>query len=184
MDGINVFSLQENPLDQSQIFFVLLLWTWLHSAHFSASLQRSIRWILYIERKDQGDFDSLLNVLHDLWDGDPNDRPNEEGLKKKKKKKGGPTSIASLSSNEKSNERKGKKKKKRGELISDGIEAIITRLASVLALLILMSSLIRFNLTAPNWSTGIFSFSYFLYLSPPPPTTYGVTHIDFCAKRI
>lgn len=48
------------------------------------------------------------------------------------------------------------------------------------ALLILMSSLIRFNLTAPNWSTGIFSFSYFLYLPPPPSTTYGVTHIDFC----
>ena len=99
------------------------------------------------------------------------------GIEKKKKKKGGPTSIASLSSNEKSNERKGKKKKKRGELISDGIEAIITRLASVLALLILMSSLIRFNLTAPNWSTGIFSFSYFLYLSPPPSHhIWGDTH--------
>ena len=114
----------------------------------------------------------------------PTTGPMRRDWKKKKKKKEDRRPLRRCRLMKNPTKEKGKKKKKRGELISDGIEAIITRLASVLALLILMSSLIRFNLTAPNWSTGIFSFSYFLYLSPPPPTTYGVTHIDFCAKRI
>jgi hypothetical protein len=79
MDGINVFSLQENPLDQSQFFFVLFTLDLIAlGAFLRLSTGGPSRWILFIERKDQGDFDSLLNVLHDLWDGDPNDRPNEE----------------------------------------------------------------------------------------------------------
>ncbi len=69
----------------------------------------------------EGDFDSFLNVLEDLWTV-TRQYGTGGGIEKKKTKKEGRTTSIASSSNEKSS---GKKR----ELISDGIEAIITRLA-------------------------------------------------------
>ena len=58
---------------------------------------------------------------------------------------------------------KGKKKRREENSSPMGLRLLSPGWLLCWLLLILMSSLIRFNLTAPNWSTGIFSFSYFLY---------------------
>ena len=58
---------------------------------------------------------------------------------------------------------KGKKKRREENSSPMGLRLLSPGWLLCWLLLILMSSLIRFNLTAPNWSTGIFSFSYFPY---------------------
>lgn len=155
-----------------------LLWTWLHSAHFSASLPEVHPAGFYLlKEKTKAILTLFWMSCMTFGTVTPTTDPMRRGIEKKKEDRR-PLRRCRLMKNP--TEEKGEKKRRR-ELISDGIEPIITRLASVLGFSNphVISHPIQFDRT--KLVDGDFFLFLFSISSPPPSTTYGVTHIDFCA---